>query len=124
MLSDSLGRVHVFDDGLSVEVGGPVDQVEAAEEHGEHDAGDAVDLTDAVERLLALLGFGLARRLVAFARGALGDGGQRGVLGDVGGVVGHGHGVRVVFLHDGRFFFLQGGESLGVKPPVWSIWRF
>ena len=95
------GGVQVFDYGLPVQVRGPVDQVEAPEQNREHDAGDAVDLADAVEGLLVLLGLGLG--LV----GRLGDGGQRGVFGDVGRVVGHGHGVGVVLLHDGSFLFLQ-----------------
>lgn len=113
----SVGWIYVLDDGLSVEVRGPVDQVEAAEQYGEHDAGDAVDLTDAVERLLALLSFGLARGLGAFACRAFGDGGQRGVLGDVGGVVSHSDSIRVVLLHEGRFLFLQEEQDVSVKTP-------
>lgn len=113
-LHSSFGRVHVFNDWFSVQVGGPVDQVKAPEQHGEHDAGDAVDLTHAVERFLVLLGLRVRRGLVGLAEGTLGDGGQRGVFRDVGSVVSHSYSVRVVFLHDGRFLFLQ-GKWLGVR---------
>lgn len=62
----SVGGIPVFDDGLSVQVSGPIDQVKAAEQHGKHDAGDAVDLTDAVEGFLVLLGLGLRHGFVGF----------------------------------------------------------
>lgn len=114
MVGISVGWIHILDDRLSVEVRGPVDQVEAAEQYWEHDAGDAVDLTDAVECLLALFSFGLARRLVAFACRALGDRGQRRVLGDVGGVASHGDSIRVVLLHEGCFLFLQRGSRMSL----------
>lgn len=105
----SFGIIHVFDDRFPVQVRGPVDQVEAPEQHRKHDAGDAVDLTDAVEGLLVLLGLCRLRRgLVGFAQGALGDGGQSGVFRDVGSVVSHRDGVGVVLLHDGCFLFLRG----------------
>lgn len=94
----SRGRFSVFDTWLSVEVRGPVDQVEAPEQNGEHDAGYAVDFTDAVEALLVLL---RPRCHVA-----LGNGGQWGVLGDVWCVAGHSHGICVVFLQSGGLLFL------------------
>lgn len=47
-----------FDDRFPVEVRGPVDQVEGAEEDGEHYPGHFVDLADAVVGL-----FGVQRRL-------------------------------------------------------------
>lgn len=104
----SFGRIQVFNDWFSVQVGGPVDQVKAPKQHREHDAGDAVDLTDAVEGLLALLGLGLCCALVGVAQSALRDGGQCGVFCDVGSVVSHSYSVGIVLLHDGRFLFLQG----------------
>lgn len=114
----SFGRDHVLNDGFFVEVRGPVDQIEAAEQHREHDAGHAIDLAHAVERLLVLLGLGLHLGFVGVGGGSGGlrDGGQRRVFGDVGGVVCHSDGVGIVLLHDGRFLFLQGGgRRLGVR---------
>lgn len=110
----SFGRIRVFNDWLSVQVGGPVDQVKAPKQHREHDAGDAVDLTHTVEGFLVLLGLRLRCGLVGLVKGTLGDGGQRGVFCDVGSIVSHSYSVGIVFLHDGRFLFLQ-GKWLGVK---------
>lgn len=73
----SFGRIQIFNDWFSVQVGGPVDKVKAPKQHREHDAGDAVDLADAVEGFLVLLGFHLSGHLVWIAQSTLGDCGQR-----------------------------------------------
>ena len=104
----SFGGIEVFNDWFSVQIGGPVDQVKAPEQHREHDAGYAVDLTDAVEGFLVLLRLCLCCSLVGITEGTLGDGGQRGVFCDVGSIVSHSNSISIVLLHDGHFLFLQG----------------
>lgn len=103
----SFGWDHVLYDWFSVQVGGPVDQVETTEEHGEHNPGHTVDFADAVEGLLVLLWLDLWLGLVGVRGGALGDGGQTTlVLGDVRGIVCHSNGIGVVLLHGGRLLLL------------------
>lgn len=98
----SFGWDHVLYDWFSVQVGGPVDQVETTEEHGEHNPGHTVDFADAVEGLLVLLGLDLWLGLVGVRGGTLGDGGHTTlVLGDVWSVVCHGNSVGIVLLREG-----------------------
>ena len=73
----SFGRIQIFNDWFSVQVGGPVDKVKAPKQHREHDAGDAVNLADAVKGFLVLLRFRLSSHLVGIAQRTLGDSGQR-----------------------------------------------
>lgn len=105
-----------FDHRFPVEVRGPVDQVEGTEEDGEDYPRHLVDLADAVVGLL-----GVGRRLALGAlhlhRGAVGDGGDGRVFGDVGREV-HAGGARVVgFLGERqRVFLLQEKKSTSLHP--------
>lgn len=101
---------HVLDDRLSVQISGPVDQVEAAEEYRKDDAGHAVDLAYAVEGLLALFSHGLS--FSRLCRCALGDGGKGRVFTHLRGVVCHSNSIRVVLLHNRALFFLWACHSV------------
>lgn len=74
-------RHHRF----SVEVRGPIDEVEGAEEDGEHYPRHLVDLAHAVVGLLRVHHLGLGG--AELHRRRVGDGGDGHVLGEVGGVV-------------------------------------
>lgn len=85
-----------FDDGLPVQIRGPVDQVEGPKQDREHYPGHLIDLADAVVSLFGVgsLGFGGFE----LHRGAVGDGGYGGVLRQVGRVVHSGRACVVGFL--------------------------
>ena len=56
------GGEHPLHNGLTVEVRGPVHQVERPEEHREHDTGHLVDLAHAVVSLLGVQGLDVGGR--------------------------------------------------------------
>ena len=89
---------------FSVEVCGPVDQVETAKEHRKHDPGHAVDFAHTVEGLLVLLWFGLWFGLVGGS--TFGYSGQPCVLGNIWTIVCHSNCKCIVLLRDRCLFFL------------------
>lgn len=76
---------HSLHHRLSVQVRGPVDQVEGSEQDGENYPRHLVDLADAVVGLLGVHHLGLSGP--ELHRGGVGDGGDGHVLGEVGRVV-------------------------------------
>lgn len=107
---------HALDRRLPVDVRGPIDQIENGKEHRKDDAGYFVNLADAI------IGLGLSRDVLHVGglgrgderrgggragSGALGDGGELGVLSQVDGVGGP-HDVErgAGFLRRGCWCFL------------------
>lgn len=79
------GGDHPLHHGLSVQVRGPVDQVEGSEQDGKDYPRHLVDLADAVVGLLGVRHLGLGGPQLH--RRGVGDSGDGHVLGEVGGVV-------------------------------------
>lgn len=110
------GGDHSLHHRLSVQVRGPVDQVEGSEQDGENYPRHLVDLADAVVGLLGVHHLGLGGPEL-HGRG-VGDGGDGRVLGEVGGVV-DARRADVVGLfgqHHGVAFLQQNRRDGAVSP--------
>lgn len=118
-------RAGPFDGRRSVDVSGPVRQVEDEEEDGEDDARDLVHFADAIVRLPPLrhifaIHFGQPHLSNGLGRGgsgsgALGDGGQSGVFGHAH-AVGGSHDVKSVvglFGEGSRLSSLWKAKTIG-----------